>query len=160
MYSVYIHVLPNNKKYVGTTKQEPKLRWQSGLGYRKNKEFSKDIKKYKWENIKHLIIGYFDNCEDAYLLEQELIRKYKTTNKEYGYNKSMGGRYSRQGIKNIHYNIKENNPARRKVLCVELNKMFETITEAYETLNIDISAIVKCCKGKRYTAGGYHWTYI
>ena len=47
----------------------------------------------------------------------------------------------------------------RRVLCVESNEAFRSAKEAGERLGIDRSAISKCCKGKRETAGGYHWEY-
>lgn len=45
------------------------------------------------------------------------------------------------------------------VLCVETQIIYKSIKEAGETLNIDNSSIVKCCKGKLKSAGGYHWEY-
>lgn len=29
-YSVYIHIFPNSKVYIGITKRQPKDRWQNG----------------------------------------------------------------------------------------------------------------------------------
>ena len=160
MYSVYMHICPNNKRYIGMTRQNPKCRWNNGKHYICNKEFYNDILKYGWNNIKHIIIENHLTYDEASQLEQETIKKFQTTNKKYGYNKSIGGKYSRNGIKNLHYNIKNNNPASRKVLCVELNVIFNTMTDAKEQLDVDVSAITKCCKGKRHTTGGYHWQYI
>lgn len=49
----------------------------------------------------------------------------------------------------------------KRVLCVELNKYFNSIDEAYRFLNLkDGSSIGRCCKDKRKTAGGYHWNYV
>ena len=38
-------------------------------------------------------------------------------------------------------------------------KEFKTVTDAEIELGIDHSNIIKCCKGKRYTAGGFVWKY-
>ena len=48
------------------------------------------------------------------------------------------------------------------VICVELNKIYNSIKEASEDLNIQQAHISGCCtKRKHYiTAGGYHWQYI
>ena len=46
------------------------------------------------------------------------------------------------------------------IICVELNKEFESALKAGQELGIDSSSIRKCCKGKRKTAGGYHWQYL
>lgn len=48
---------------------------------------------------------------------------------------------------------------KRKVYCVELDKVFNSMTEAGEELNLDITSIGRCCKGKQKTCGGYHWMY-
>lgn len=159
MYSIYMHISPDGKKYIGVTKQQPKKRWKNGLGYLKNKYFTNDIIKYGWDNFKHLIIKQTPNKNEAYMLEEKLIKINNTTNKINGYNISTGGKYSRNGLEDLHYNIKENNPASKPIICVELNISFETMTDAKEIMNVDVSAITKCCKGKRKTAGGYHWAY-
>lgn len=42
-----------------------------------------------------------------------------------------------------------------------LIKVWDYAKLAAETLNIDLSAIIKCCKGKKYkTVGGYRWLYV
>ena len=47
----------------------------------------------------------------------------------------------------------------KKVLCIELNKVYNSLTEASKNLNIPCCNISLCVNGKRQTAGGYHWTY-
>ena len=47
----------------------------------------------------------------------------------------------------------------KKVLCVELNKIYETIALASNEHSIPHANIIKVCQGKRHTAGGYHWQY-
>lgn len=90
-YIVYMHRCPNDKKYIGVTRVKTYSRFHGGSGYRYNKEFYSDIKKYGWGNIEHIIIGKNIDKEQAYKLEQELIKKYNTTNFKYGYNKQNGG---------------------------------------------------------------------
>lgn len=51
--------------------------------------------------------------------------------------------------------------SRKKVLCVELNIVFESIEDAYKFVKMkDGSGIGRVCNGKRETAGGYHWKYV
>lgn len=45
------------------------------------------------------------------------------------------------------------------VYCVELDKTFTGACEASRQLNINQSNITSCCKGRRNSAGGYHWRY-
>lgn len=49
------------------------------------------------------------------------------------------------------------NPRGTPVCCVELDKKFDSITDAIRETGID--NIGACCKGVRDTAGGYHWEY-
>lgn len=160
MYTVYMHIAPNDKKYIGVTKQKIENRWSNGKGYRNQKYFYNAILKYGWKNIKHLIICNNLNKKEAFELEKNMIKMYKSNDKKYGYNISSGGEYGRNKARKLHYNIKQKNPARKKIICIETNVIFETITDANKSYGIDISAIVKCCKGKRQTAGKYHWKYI
>lgn len=49
------------------------------------------------------------------------------------------------------------------VLCVEKNKVFGSIKEAGEELDLSCSAqthITDCIKGRRKTSGGYHWVSV
>lgn len=46
------------------------------------------------------------------------------------------------------------------VYCLELNLSFDSATEAERQTGIPNSHIIAVCKGKRKTAGGYHWQYI
>jgi group I intron endonuclease len=48
---------------------------------------------------------------------------------------------------------------RKKVLCIDTNTLYESITFASEDTNISISCISTCCSGKTKTAGHYHWRY-
>lgn len=90
-YKLYIHECPNTKKYIGITQQDVKKRWNYGNGYKSCVLFYKAIKKYGWNNIKHEIL-YDDLTKDqAEQLEIELIAKYKTNQKEFGYNICSGG---------------------------------------------------------------------
>lgn len=90
-YIVYMHIAPNNKKYIGITCQKQSSRFQNGNGYRKCTRFFNAIKKYGWKNIEHYIL--FENLtkEQAEQKEIELIAYYKTDNKKYGYNIEHGG---------------------------------------------------------------------
>jgi len=53
----------------------------------------------------------------------------------------------------------KNHPRARKVQCIETNETFDTITEAAIKYDVCRHGIGACCKGKRKTAGGYHWEY-
>lgn len=48
---------------------------------------------------------------------------------------------------------------RRAVICIEMDKKFESIAQASRETGISHANIISCCKGKTKTAGGYHWKY-
>ena len=49
---------------------------------------------------------------------------------------------------------------RKKVLCIELNTTYDTVSDASKMLNIDKGNISKCCNGKLKSAGGYKFKYV
>lgn len=53
------------------------------------------------------------------------------------------------------------NASQKQVLCVELNRVFSSATEAAIFINHkSCSHVAACCRGQREIAGGYHWQYI
>lgn len=86
-WTVYAHISPNGKMYVGITSQKPENRWGNGLNpYRSNSHFCNAIRKYGWKNFKHEIIASGLTSEEAGHMEQLLIEKLDLTNPEKGYN--------------------------------------------------------------------------
>ena len=85
-YTVYRHICPNNKMYIGITRKKPEDRFLNGQGYFDNKKFYKDITKYGWDNIKHEIL--FENLSRklALCIESIYIVFYNTCNEYNGYN--------------------------------------------------------------------------
>lgn len=176
MYKVYMHVTPNGKKYIGITSASLKRRWGNGQGY-KSQLFNRAIEKYGWSNIEHVLL--YDNltAEEAKKKEIELIAKYKTTDRKYGYNKSNGGdtrmspplkvrlkqskvqqkisRKKRYDYSSIELRHREGKP----VVCVETGVIFPRIKDASEFYQICDETIRKCCHKERFTAGGYHWEF-
>ena len=93
-YTVYMHKNKiNGKVYIGITKQKPKYRWHNGEGYN-NQVFKKAIDKYGWDNFDHIILFEHLSKEQAEQKEIKLIAKYKSNQKDFGYNISKGGKAS------------------------------------------------------------------
>lgn len=121
-YTVYVHISPNNKKYIGITSRKPIDRWQNGQGYKKNKFFYNCIKKYGWENIKHKILFEKLTKEEAEKKEKELIAFYKSNEREFGYNLSIGGDFSTKGL-HCNLGIKRSEEQKEKIRKAKLGKM-------------------------------------
>ena len=248
-YVVYKHTAPNGKVYIGITIQEPEARWKNGKGYANNDHFTNAINKYGWDSISHEILKEGLSLEEACEEETMLIEKYKSYDRDYGYNKDFGGGVSRvreetkkklsekaknlwedsefrkkatsgmkgkkrsaESRKNISkaqkkrfeseeerrktaasmrgkkhteeqkkkisesllefYSNEENLEALRakrrvtnkkihavKVICVEKGKVYDSIRDASEELQVNQQNISACCRGRRKTCGGYHWKY-
>lgn len=77
LFTIYRHVSPIGRVYVGITSQDVETRWRHGDNYRNSTYFKRAIRKYGWKNFKHEIL--FTNVEEerAKRLEIELIRHYK-----------------------------------------------------------------------------------
>lgn len=91
MFKVYKHTTPCGKVYIGITRLNVKYRWNYGRGYKFNNHFNRAIQKYGWDNIRHEVL--YDNlteCE-AKQKEIELISRYRSNDKNYGYNLMSGG---------------------------------------------------------------------
>ena len=49
--------------------------------------------------------------------------------------------------------------SKKAVICIETGIIYESVQAAAMATHADNSGIVKVCKGKQKTAGGYHWEY-
>ena len=108
-YTVYMHICPNSKKYIGITKLNPKYRWKNGYGYNDNNHFKNAINKYKWENIDHKILYTNLSKEEAEQKEIELINHYKANNPKFGYNIDNGGNHCGSRSEKTKNKISKNN---------------------------------------------------
>lgn len=91
-YVVYVHInKTNGKRYYGITSMKPKDRWRNGKGYPENEHFTSAINEYGWDGFDHIIVARNLTGDEAKWLEIEMIRKFDTTNRANGYNKTKGG---------------------------------------------------------------------
>lgn len=64
---------------------------------------------------------------------------------------------------NLNYGTRNERAAESKkikVKCIELNMIFDSVTEAAKYIYGNKSHIAQCCKGNRKTHRGYHWEYV
>lgn len=84
-YTVYAHISPKGKYYIGITKKDPpELRWNNGKGYQKQRKMWNAIKYYGWDNFQHIILETGLSKKRAKYLETRYIEKYNSV--ENGYN--------------------------------------------------------------------------
>ena len=154
-YTVYMHICPNGKRYIGITRQIPERRWQNGAGYKHNEYFWRAIQKYEWNNFKHIIIENNLTVHDANQMEIELIAKFKSNDRKYGYNIESGGnaigKTSKETIEKLRELNRErtkagNNPNAKKVYCNGM--IFECVTDCANYYEINKNTIYSWLKGQ------------
>lgn len=81
--------------YIGITKRPPEQRWgKDGCNYKSTPHFYSAIQKYGWDNFSHNILYTNLTKEEACQREKELIAKYHTQDRRFGYNILEGGQAS------------------------------------------------------------------
>ena len=182
-----IENLMNGKVYVGQTRVGFEKRLNEHLYALKKNTHNNDYlqrawNKYSEENFSFSIIA---SCEIKELdrLETEWISYYKKNN--LSYNLESGGnknkRHSDYSLKklsvaskrnwnNPEYSEKlrkifakihggKNNVRAKKVICIDTNEVFETMTAASERYSIPVIGIHRVCSGQRITAGKLQFAY-
>lgn len=179
-YCVYCHTLMvDGRKYIGITGQKPYDRWQrDGKGYhttRRNSYFANAINKYGWNNFTHEILFEHLTKDEAIAKEKELIERFNTTDKRYGFNSTSGGEgafemndVAREKISKAHKGKPANNRGKPhsketlellskqksiKCYCIETGEVFNSYKEVAEHLGITPFANKKLVT----VAGGLHW---
>lgn len=92
IWTVYEHISPSGKVYVGITSRKPKYRWNHGKGYTykdDQKAFKAAILKYGWTNFQHNIVASHLGERTAKNIEKDLIAFNKK--KRISYNMTEGG---------------------------------------------------------------------
>ena len=186
IYKVYGHLnVTNGKWYVGSTKLNPKKRWQNGRGYKNQPKMWNDIQNSDWNaDWIHTIFNTFYNKEDALNYESLLIAMLDSV--ENGYNVSAYDSHSCKHSEDTKRKISEakigeKHPMFGKHFSAEHKKKiaesmgvngvlqfskdgefvaeYPSIRGASRQTGCNQSSICLCCKGKRKTCGGYIWMY-
>lgn len=141
-YTVYMHISPEEKLYIGMTQNIETRYGHNGNGYRAQPAFRDAIHKYGWHNIDHEAIASNLSKEEAEKAEHEAIVTLNT--KEDGYNRNNGG------------SGKESKP----VKCLTDGKTYNSLEEATEHYHLSNGFVYKVCKGLVKSAKGLQFAYI
>lgn len=77
-YTVYRHISPCGRVYVGITRLRLYYRWKHcGIGYKRCKLFYRAIQKYGWDNFIHEIVLSGISKTEAIYTEKYLVKWYK-----------------------------------------------------------------------------------
>lgn len=91
--SIYRHIFPNGKVYIGQTCQKPEYRWNNGRGYKTSPFIFNAINKYGWDSIQHEVLFTGLDQLNADIIEEDLIYYYRQIGKSY--NLANGGSVNR-----------------------------------------------------------------
>ena len=96
-FTIYRHITPDGKSYIGCTSNTIKQRWN--VGYKHCPLFRAVYEQYGWDGMQHETLATVSDESEAYKIEQEMITKYQSNNPDFGYNISMGGKATYAGLK-------------------------------------------------------------
>lgn len=179
----------NNKVYIGQTiNYKERVRQHKEIPFRNNskekdKSLYKAIKKYGLNNFTFEIIDETDNFESSNMLEIYYISKYNScVDNGMGYNLDLGGKNGNKSeatklkISLAHKGygggsfgkLKGESYRARKVICLENNKIYDSIIECAEDVfgenysRTDRIKISVCANpnSNRFTHKGYSFRYI
>ena len=129
-YVVYKYISPSNKIYIGQTCRTLEQRANKGKGYSHSKYFYEAIKKYGFENFKCEILKNNLSLDEANYWEIYYINKYKSYNRNFGYNISLGGNNRQRSIEErekISIFMKNNNPMKNPIIAQKVSQKIKGI---------------------------------
>ena len=189
-YTLYKHITPSGKVYVGITNQKPEYRWNNGKGYLNTKDgpFKRSILKYGWDNIQHVILVENLSAEQAKQWEIKLIAHYKKlgislnitdggdgTQGTTAWNKGTKGvvkgywkdkKLSQEHKTNLrHSHLGKKFPKKEHIIYVynhygEYLMTFKDMETCCKVLNIFPANVYKVLSGTRHHVGGYQFRDI
>ena len=95
-YRVYRYTFPDGKMYIGVTKN--KIETRRDQGYQHNKPLQEAIRSVGWGGLKVDILEDGLSQKEAFEKERYYIQELGTSNPEYGYNISLGGKATFEGL--------------------------------------------------------------
>ena len=174
-YTVYRHITPSGKSYIGITSKsvEKRKRW----GYRKNPYMTAAVKKYGWTNIETEILAEDVTLDEANLLETYYIASFETQDRKHGYNICDGGMYFNSRLETIREHIAQaarnrvrtederlksciHSPTRKAVLCVENGVIYPSLNFAAKALHGQRNCIRLVANGEWKQYRGLHFQWV
>ena len=180
-FTVYKHTSPTGKVYIGITRQTPENRFQNGEGYRSSPVFYAAIQKHGWESFRHEILLEGLTEDAACAVERELIKKYRSQDRRFGYNIEAGGRTPeklsewtrRHQSETFRRHMQEEEFRRsiternrkiaakhaKPVVCTDTGKIYESVKTAARDCAVDFRNLMRVLQGKRPRVGGLHFEW-
>ena len=156
--------LINNKKYIGSTIQNPNIRFNQHIynathenAHQYNYPLYSAMRKYGLKNFTFEIL-YEENCSEETIrkIEKEYIIKYNTLSPN-GYNQTLNTEHP---LKDFTSYKKMSETKRDNSNCVamvdnnyQILKIWRSISDCAEDTKLDAKKIASVCRGERKTTG-------
>ena len=123
----------------------------------KGYKYSDEQKKYMSEIHKGEKNGMYGKHHNEETIEKNRVAHLKENlSEDTLYKMSIAKKGKKRDMESVKKQIAA---ISNKVICVETSIVYNSAKEAGKLNNIDPSCISKVCRGKRKTAGGFHWSY-
>ena len=163
--------LINNKKYIGSTINQPNIRYNQHIynAYHDNSSkynypLYQAIRKYGIENFSYEILEEIDCTEEEIRkIEHQYIVAMNTVS-PYGYNQTDNTLHPLTTAENYKKMSETKRNNAKKIAEIDKNnnviQIFRSIADCSEILNIDAKKIAACCRGERKSTSGRYFSYI
>ena len=172
---IYRFIFPNEKNYVGQTKNfKSRMANHKKVAREKiyNTPIYNAIRKYGWDKIEIEVLLLCKE-EDVDELERLYITKYKTLDREFGYNLDTGGVLNKKHSSSTRAKISNTNKnmsvytfrtRTKKIACYTLDGEFvgiyESASEAARIHGVAANTIARVARGGRRSSCGYVWSWV
>ncbi len=141
--------------YIPSEETKEKIR-QANLG-EKNPNYGKHRSLETIEKIHQSNLGQKRSKEAIEHNRQAQLGKKLTKEHKQHISESLKGHTISEETKK---KIKNSQPNKKAVICIETNQIFDTISDAAKWCHLSGSSHISAvCKGNRKIAGGFHWKY-
>lgn len=160
----------NNKKYIGSTIQNPKRRYKQHLYRASHENDSKymyplycAIRKYGIENFDFITLLEIECSEEELRnIEADYILKYNTLS-PYGYNQTLDTCHPLNDLITYQKISETKREKAKQVIAFSLEDeilgIYRSIVDCAEALSVDEKKIAACCRGERLTTNNkkFYW---
>lgn len=171
MYYIYCFTNKiNNKKYIGSTINEPNIRYKQHLYHVNNKTTKSDyplysaIRKYGIENFSFEVIDSGEWTEkELRTIEKNYITKYKTIS-PFGYNQTDNTEHPINSIES-YKKMSETKREQAKAVAIfdlqgNLLNIYRSIVDCAEATGFNERKIAACCRGERKTSDNHIFYWV
>lgn len=153
-FIVYKYTSPSGKIYIGKTSKKLENKRKNNHKHKAMNKESKNrwyraIRKYGFENMKYEVLCYVSSNETALIMEEAIIKQFKSNDFSIGYNSNTGGIYASGYLHSKEAKKKISDANKGKIVSSETK---EKIRKAKTNISEETrKKISDANKGKKHT---------